>query len=187
MILRRRGLSTRVIVPVSLSLATWSQGYIQALAGTRYRGPATSKEAHAGTNGWVALFAAACTRAVAGATAFEERALAVEQDWRHRLGSVRANSSVDLLLRALPGAPILTVNGAAELLGRSFVAVNNAIQRLVDAGILQRVKVGRRNRAFEAPDVIAAFTDLERQLASPAGDTRGSPPARVVPFRGAWR
>jgi hypothetical protein len=42
--------------------------------------------------------------------------------------------------------------------------------------------VGRRNRAFEAPDIIAAFTDLERQLASPEGDTHTSEPARPLSF-----
>jgi hypothetical protein len=42
------------------------------------------------------------------------------------------------------------------------------------------VTVGKRNRAFEAKDIINAFTDLERQLASPGGDTRVSPPARPV-------
>jgi hypothetical protein len=40
--------------------------------------------------------------------------------------------------------------------------------------------VGKRNRAFEAKEVIDAFTDLERQLASPAGDTRSSEPSRSV-------
>jgi hypothetical protein len=50
-------------------------------------------------------------------------------------------------------------------------------------GILKQVGVGRRNRAFEAPDVIDAFTALERQLASPGGDTRTSDPSRRVPRR----
>jgi Fic family protein len=185
LVLRRRGLATRVIVPVSLILATWSRSYVDGLNGTRYRGPASSKAAHEGWNRWIALFASACQRAVDDAAAFEVRAEEVASRWRKQLGAVRANSSVDLLLRALPGAPILTVNGAAELLGRSFEATNNAIQRLIDAGILQQVKVGRRNRAFEAPDVITAFTDLERQLASPDGDTRLSPPTRAVPRRRA--
>ena len=49
---------------------------------------------------------------------------------------------------------------------------------MVEAGILQQVTRGRRNRAFEAPDAIDAFTDLERQLASPVGDTRVSAPTR---------
>lgn len=181
LVLRRRGLATRVIVPVSLILATWSRSYVDGLTATRYRGPATSPAAHAGCNRWIALFASACRRGVADAAAFEARVEEVECRWRGQLGAVRANSSVDLLLRALPGAPILTVNGAADVLGRSFEATNNAIQRLVDAGILQQVRAGRRNRAFEAPDVITVFTELERQLASPEGDTLVSPPTRVVP------
>jgi DNA-binding Lrp family transcriptional regulator len=98
-------------------------------------------------------------------------------------GKVRANSAVDLLLNALPGAPVATVQSAATLIGRSEQAVNEAVPRLVDAGVLTQTTVGRRNRAFEALDLINAFTDLERQLASPDGDTLHSPPQRRVPQR----
>jgi hypothetical protein len=52
---------------------------------------------------------------------------------------------------------------------------------LVEAEILRQVTLGRRNRAFEAADVLDAFTDLERQFASPAGDTRVSEPIRRAP------
>jgi len=58
-----------------------------------------------------------------------------------------------------------------------------AVARLEDPGAFTQVTVGRRNRAFEAPEVIDLFTDLERPLASPAGDTRVSPPARPKPAR----
>ena len=93
---------------------------------------------------------------------------------------MRAGSATDLLLRALPGAPVLTVSSAAELVGRTFPAVNDAIARLTEAGVVAQISIGKRNRAFEAKDVIDAFTSLERQLASPAGDTRSSPPSRPV-------
>jgi hypothetical protein len=49
--------------------------------------------------------------------------------------------------------------------------------------VLTQVTLGRRNRAFEARELIDAFTDLERQLASPRGDTRVAPPSRRVPRR----
>ena len=62
-------------------------------------------------------------------------------------------------------------------------AVNEAIPRLVDAGVLAQTTVGKRNRAFEAKELIDSFTALERQLASPDGDTRSSPPSRRVPAR----
>jgi Fic family protein len=183
LILRRRGLSPRVLPPVSLILATWAKDYVGGLAGTRYRGPASTKAANDGINVWVGRFATACARAVDDAISFEEKALTIEEEWRSLVGKVRANSSTDLLLQRLIGAPIVTVNGAAELIGRSFVRTNEAVVRLVEAGALKQITVGRRNRAFEASKIVDAFTALERQLASPAGNTRTSKPARGVPQR----
>jgi Fic family protein len=183
LILRRRGLAPRVLPPVSLILATWAQDYIDGLTASRYRGPVTSKEASEGINLWIGRFATACKRAVDDATSFEHEARTIEASWRERLGRVRARSAVDLLLGVLVGAPVVTVNSASEMVGRSFIQTNEAIQRLVEAGILKQVTVGRRNRAFEAPEIIAAFTVLERQLASPEGDTRTSEPVRTVPRR----
>ncbi len=183
LIFRRRGVAPRVLPPVSLILATWAQDYVGGLAATRYKGPATSKEATEGINLWIGRFATACKRAVDDAASFEQSARAIEITWRERLGRVRARSAADLLLGVLVGAPVVTVNSAAEMIGRSFIQTNEAIVRLVDAGILKQVTVGRRNRAFEAPEIIEAFTALERQLASPAGDTRTSEPTRRVPRR----
>jgi len=183
LVLRRRGLATRTLLPVSLVLATWASDYIAGLDATRYRGTASSKTAHDGLNLCVARFAAAAKRAVDDASSFEARTQALQHDWRRALGAVRADSATDRLLRALPGAPLITVNSAAALVGRSFTAVNQAIGRLLASGILKQTNVGRRNRAFEAPAVIQAFTDLERQLASPEGNTRTSEPARRVPRR----
>lgn len=187
LVLRRRGLTPRVLPPVSLILATWSRSYIEGLTAFRYVGAPTSAAAQDGLELWVGRFAAACARAVDDAFSFEARAAELEQRWRDRLGKVRARSATDLLLKALPGAPVLTVDGAAQLIGRTYKPANDAIERLVNADILGQVTIGRRNRAFEAPDVIAAFTALERQLASPEGDTRASVPTRPVPRRRAGR
>jgi Fic family protein len=183
LILRRRGLAPRVLPPVSLVLATWAADYISALDGTRSVGPPDSELAYRGLNRWVGLFATACRRAVDDAAEFDERTRELEVAWRERLGSVRADSTADALLRALPGAPVLTVKSATALVGRSRVAVNQAIGRLTDAGVLTQATVGRRNRAFEARELIDAFVDLERRLASPQGDTRVAPPVRRVPRR----
>jgi Fic family protein len=183
LVLRRRGLATRILPPVSLVLATWAKDYVDGLTATRYRGPATGKDARAGLNSWVGRFAGACQRAVRDAASFEERIQQIQNQWRTQLGSVRANSAADRLIRSIPGAPVLTVGGAAALIGRSYPQTNAAVERLASAGILTQVTVGRRNRAFEAPAIINAFTDLERQLASPDADTRTSQPTRPVPPR----
>jgi Fic family protein len=186
-ILRRRGLAESALPPVSLVLATWATDYVEGLTATRYRGQASSPAAQDGMNRWIGLFAAATRRAVADAEAYEHRVADVQHGWRERLGRVRKNSAVDLLIGALPAAPIVTVQSAAALIERTQQATNEAIPRLVDAGVLKQTTVGRRNRAFEATDLIEAFADLERQLASPDADTRSSPPTRPVPARPTGR
>jgi Fic family protein len=182
-ILRRRGVAPRVLPPISLVLATWSRSYVGGLTATRYRGRADSAAAHEGMNHWIGLFAAACSRAVVDATAFEERVAQIQNGWRAAVGSVRSGSAAELLIGALPGAPVVSVSGAADLIGRSFQATNQAMDRLEAAEVVRQVNVGRRNRAFEAPAIIDAFTALERQLASPTGDTRSAPPGRRAPAR----
>ena len=183
LVLRRRGLGLRVLPPVSLVLATWSRDYIAGLTGTRHVGRPDSLEAHAGTNQWIVLFAAACRRAVEDATRFEEGVRALQASWIDRAGRPRRDSAARRLIEALPAAPILTASTAAALIDRSFQAAGQAIDRLVSAGVLAQASAGRRNRTFEAPELIEAFTALERRLASPAGDTRISAPARRVPRR----
>ena len=181
LVLRRRGLASRVLAPISLILATWPDDYIAGLTATRHDGPPDSEDAQAGMHSWIALFAGACRRAAENASRFEIHVRALQDSWRERLSPVRGGSSVDLLVDALPGAPLLTTNTASDLIGRSFQATSLAIDRFVSAGILRQMTVGRRNRAFEAPEIIEAFTALERRLASPEGDTLISEPIRRVP------
>jgi Fic family protein len=183
LILRRRGLVSRIVPPISLVLATRSRAYVEGLTATRYLGAPDSQEASDGINVWLATFAAASHRAVDDAIAFEERSAEIIETWRRRLGRVRAGSAAALLLNTLIGAPVLTVGIAAQLIGRSFQQTNDAIGRLTEAEILRPINLARRNRAFEATEVLDAFTDLERQLASPEGNTRVSRPSRRVPAR----
>lgn len=183
LVLRRRGLALRVLPPISLALATRANDYIDGLAATRYEGSPDGKAAHDGLNMWVGRFAAATQRSVLDATTFEARVDELEESWRERLSTVRRGSATDILLQRLPALPILTVNSAAALIGRSFLATNQAVERLVKGDILASARAGRRNRAFEALELIDAFTDFERGLASPTGDTRVAPPTRRVPQR----
>jgi len=123
------------------------------------------------------------SRAADDAAEYEQRVHEVQARWREAVGKVRSDSAVLLLIEALPGAPLVTVQSAAALIGRSVQATNEAMAHLQGSGVLKQTTIGRRNRAFEATDVIDAFTTLERRLASPEADTRSSPPARNVPAR----
>ena len=122
-------------------------------------------------------------RAVDDARRFEGLVRDLQTEWQQRVPA-RHGSSVRLLIENLPMLPVFTVGGAAKQLGRSFPATNQAVARLLDAGVLKNATVGKkRYRILEVPDLIDAFTSLERQLASPAGDTAASQPARRVPQR----
>ena len=161
------------------------EGVCEALTRTRYLGRRTRPLPRRGsTAGW-RLFAAATRRSVADAAAFEERIEVLEA--LARTPRTRSGQLCGRSFAAPSGAPILTVASAAELIGRSTQAANEAITRMVGAKVLSQTTVGRRNRAFEAAEVIRAFTDLERQLASPTGDTRIAPPARTVDVETDWR
>lgn len=162
LILRRRGLSKRALPPISLMLARSRERYFSTLRATAYPGAPDSASARKGTNDWIEFFAVAALQAAREAHDFEQRIDRLEERWRKRLGRVRTGSAIDLLLRSLPAAPVLTVHGAAEMTGRSFEAANNAVGALVEAGVLKPITMARRNRAFEVPELITAFTEFER-------------------------
>jgi Fic family protein len=181
-ILRRRGLAPTFVPPISLVLATWTSDYIAGLMAFRHVSPPDSVERSGAAHVWLRTFASATRRACADAQAYASRIDELVDRWRAGIGRVRRGSAVDLLLQELPGVPLLTVESAAALIDRSEVATSAAIGRLVDAGVLVQRNVGRqRYRVFEAPDVLALFTALERVLASPRGDTAVSEPVRPVP------
>ena len=183
LVLRRRGLAPRVLPPVSLVLATLARDYVGGLTAVRYVGSPSSSDATAGTNAWMATFAAPASARLTtpprssreppfwsrnGVSASAEFAPTQQPTYCFTASLARRCSQ--------PRAQRLCI-------GRTFKPANEAIQRLVEAGILHQITIGRRNRAYEAPEIIDAFTDLERQLASPTGDTRTSPPARMAPNR----
>jgi len=177
LVLRRRGVATRVLPPVSLILATKADHYIAALEGTHVEGPTLAQLA------WVELFLSALGRACRDAELFAGELVALEAASRAKLGRVRANSAADLLVTALPSLPVFSVTTAAAYIGRTFQATSDAVERLRQADVVRQVTLGRRNRAFEAVGLFEAFTGFERLLASPEADTAASPPARPVPQR----
>ena len=94
--------------------------------------------------------------------------------WWATLGRVRANSSTDLLLRVLPGAPIVTVESASKLIGRSKARTTDAVNELAKAGVLKQRNIGKqRYHIFETTNVLNLFTVLERDVTDqvPRGPT----------------
>ena len=79
----------------------------------------------------------------------------LEENWRGQISGCRSGSTVDILLRELPGRPLLSVSQAMACTGRGFSATNDAIVHLVEKGILEPVSQVHRNRYFEAVQATA--------------------------------
>lgn len=166
-VLRRRGLAPRYVPPVSLVLAADARGYVAGLTDFR-----EDRATH-----WVLVFARAIERAAAKASELALRLARLQEEWRELAGHPRSHSSAEALIVQLPAHPILTVATASELLGRSRQAVNEAIAALTEAGVLHAVTLAKRNRAWEARDLLDLVNAFERELATPPDDDEPSRPA----------
>jgi Fic family protein len=187
-VLCRRGLAPAFVPPISLVLAAWSDTYVAGLTGFRHLAGADGPERSAAAAEWLRVFATAAHRSCIDAEHYAEQIDAMTAAWRKGLGRVRTNSSTDLLLQVLPGAPIVSVESASALIGRSKARTTDAVNALAGAGILRQRNVGKqRYRVFEAADVLDLFTGLERALASPTGDSASAAPSRAVPTRPSRR
>lgn len=106
------------------------------------------------------MFAAETRRACLDAERYAGQIDTMVENWRHRLGRVRAKSATDLLLQVLPGVPVVSVESASALIGRSKARTTDAVKALAEAGILRQRNVGRqRYRVFQVADVLTAAAE----------------------------
>ena len=167
-VLARRGLARRFVPPVSVVLARRSEEYIAALQRCAHVGAPDSAGRQAAVVDWLWLFDAAMGQAADRALAYCDDVAALQKAWRLDLGTVRANSSVDQLLRMLPGTPVLTVESASRRLGVSPNRVGPAVNALAEAGVLAQRNAGRqRYRLFAAPAVLDLWATVDAELAAP--------------------
>ena len=169
--LRRRGLAPNFVPPVSLVLASWTDDYIEGLTAYRHTSPPDSQARSEGAHAWLRTFAFAIRQACIHAHRYASEITALHNRWKERMGPTRRDSSVRLLLAALPGAPLISVKTAAALIGRSRVNTNAAVNRLGEAGVLTQRNIGKqRYRIFEAPEIIELITRQEQVLTSSMPD-----------------
>ncbi len=181
--LRRAGLCARSIAPVSLVLATSKEQYIRALTSYRYdQDEQQDTSLSLCASGWVEFFCAAVVDACARALEFEGRIERLRSQWQDTLRP-RAGSATELLLDALPGNPVVSIESVKRLTERSYPAARGAVRALEEAGILVQSSKNRKSGLYVAMDVLDEFTRYERSLATVSGDTRSERPKRNVPQR----
>ncbi len=157
-LLRNKGLTRRVTVPISAGLLTDTGSYFAALTAYRRGDPAPI----------ITQVAGASRRAVLHGQWLIDRLADLRDEWNHRLGS-RAGSSGRHLAAVLIARPAVNAAHVRSRLNVSDTAARHAIAQAVEAGILTPTTDKRRNRVWIARDV----TDLLDEFAERAGRRAG--------------
>jgi Fic family protein len=153
---RRRGLSTRVVPPVSVVLAARTASYIGGLIAFRQGRSAD----------WIGAFAEATATAGNKAIVLGSESKQLRTDWLRRLGRTRSGSVVRALVDGLAQQPIVSAQSVKERHGVSNEAARQAIDRLATAGILRQITLGKRNRAWAATEVFELLDEFDSDIRS---------------------
>ncbi|MBW9208736.1 Fic family protein [Mumia sp. zg.B53] len=145
-VLRSKGISQRVTVPISAGLLTDTSRYFTALGAYRDGDPAPI----------VAEMAGATMRAIANGNLLVADLIELRDQWSRRVVA-RRDAAVHRMPPLLVRHPAVDNPLVARELGISDVAAQSAIDRLVDAGILVQVGSGVRHRVWHCPEVVAAL------------------------------
>ncbi len=144
--LRHGGLTRNVTVPVSAGLLHDTDAYFRAL--TEYRAGNPSDI--------VTVVAEASFAAIRNGRALVRDIQTAAARWDD-LVVARSDSSVHKAKNYLLRQPVVNAKTVASELQISEVAAQNAIDRLVDAEVLTQSNTGRRNRIWQAPEILAAL------------------------------
>ncbi|KQQ06432.1 cell filamentation protein Fic [Rathayibacter sp. Leaf185] len=144
--LRASGVTRNVTVPVSAGLLGDTERYFRALSSYR----------EGDVRPIVETMSEAAFAAVSNGRILEQDITRIGSRWDDVIHA-RSDSSAHRLKRMLLRQPIVTVPIVARELGVSFPAADASVRTLVEAEVLSRWGTGRRNRYFQATEVLVAL------------------------------
>jgi Fic family protein len=103
---------------------------------------------------WVRFMAEAVHTRADAATAQVERLLGFQESMRELARSYPFRGVATQIAHDLIGNPLVTVTSSARTYRVSYQAANNAVLRLVEAGVLREITGRRYGRLFVAQDVL---------------------------------
>jgi len=147
--LRAGDVTRNVTVPVSAGLLGDTDRYFRAL--TAYRS--------GDLRPIIETMTEAAYAAVANGRTLERDITSIAARW-DEVVKVRSDSSVQHLKLLLLRQPVLTTSLVASTLDLHFSTADSSVQKLVEAGILVQSSAGRRNRHWQASEVLKALDDF---------------------------
>lgn len=153
-VLRRRGIATSYVPPISVVLANDRERYIRGLGQFR----------QGAIGAWIEQFAAAAAEASELATGYLNEVQKLMDEWRRWLGdhsNPRSDAAAWALIETLPAYPVITAPVAAAATGRAKAAIHQAIIQLGECGVLEPISDSKRNRSWEASGLLELLEGLE--------------------------
>jgi len=154
-VLRRRGATTRVVVPLASALVAHRDRYFDVLNAYR-RGEVRPL---------LAIFAESSRIAASESRHTATRLSEIPEEWRSLVGSARGGSAAARLLAVLPSRPILSSEDACAVVDAPRSSVFAAINRLRDAGILRPLTDRKRDQIWGAALILDELDDLGMRIA----------------------
>jgi len=157
-LLRKRGVASRYVPPISLVLGSNKDAYIAGLQ--NFQQDKVER--------WVAQFATAAETSAKRAEEFTDRVHALQEDWIERAQPMRADAAARQVIANLPGFPYITAKIVEELTGKSNMTAHNALAHLTDSGILTRHPNRRKGDTWEAKELFTLLKEFEQTVKTPA-------------------
>lgn len=157
-ILRGRGATSRVVVPLASALVAHRDRYFDLLGEYRDGDPRSM----------IASFAVSSRIAAAESRITASRLNEIPREWRDIVGTVRTGSITDKLLTLLLSNPIITAEEVLSIFKVPSTNIYRAIERLHSAEVLRPLTGRKRNQVWGAGLVLDELDDLGLRIAKAA-------------------
>lgn len=154
LILQQRSVGGEVLIPLSRVLREDNKSYIFQLQQTH---PAVGDP---NWNEWCLYFTRVLEQAANRTMSCDARLQLLFDEWTNALQGTRSDSAVWKVLPILLGHPVVTSTWLQHRLNCTAMTADNALEQLTRAGIIRQVSAGKRNRVFEASEVLKELDRL---------------------------
>jgi hypothetical protein len=161
-VLRRRGITQRVIVPIASALVAHRDRYFDLLDDYR-----TGQIAPL-----VTVFSSATRIAAIEARVTADSIHGLRAEWRDALGRIRRGSATERLLERLADLAAFTVEEAIDEVRGSSSSTCDAVDRLAEAGILRPLTDRKRSQVWGVVSLLDELEDLSARIARRARSER---------------
>ena len=157
-VLRRRGTTSRVVVPLASALVARRDDYFDALGAYRSGDAGPIIESFGGSS----AIAASESRTTAA------RLAEMPEQWRDQAGRPRAGSAASKILDGLLDDPVFSAEEAEHRVGGGTSSVYRGIDRLHESGVIRPLTQRTRNQVWVAASLADELDDLGVRIAARA-------------------